>query len=197
MKSKIVILSAFTFIILLFSGCTNNNSSNDNSDNGVVDSSWLIDYTPVHSVGNSSNDFWINYPLSNPNFNESVSHLSWVNDSLEEGCVFFVVHKTGCEACQPQADRVINLARRYEQLIVFYDLDISLGGSVEEKAYDAYLYDPDGPPGFIALTGVFTLIEHNGIIDYVWHSWEKDVTSSEMESWIKDAIYYYNVNSEG
>jgi hypothetical protein len=181
---------------MLFSGCTNNNSSNNNFDSTPVDSSWLIDYYPIHEVGNSSNDFWINYPSNNPNFNKSISHLSWINDSLEEGCVLFVVHKTGCEACKPQADRAINLARKYENFILFHNLDITLGGTVEERAYDSYLYDPDGSPGLIALTGIFTLIENNGTIEPAWHSWELDVTISEMESWVKDAIYFYNMSSE-
>jgi len=30
-----------------------------------------------------------------------------------------------------------------------------------------------------------------------WHSWELDVEDSVMETWIRDAIYYYNINSEG
>ncbi len=195
MKSKIVMIIIVIFIIILFSGCTNNNSSNDNFDFSPVDSSWLIDYYPVHNIGNSSDDFWINHPSNNPNFNKSIFHLPWLNDSLEEGCVLFVVHKTGCDACKPQADRVINLARKYENFILFHDLDITLGGTVEERAYDSYLYDPDGSPGLIALTGIFTLIKNNGIIEYVWHSWELDVTILEMESWIKDAIYYYNMSS--
>jgi thiol-disulfide isomerase/thioredoxin len=204
MKSKIVLLLAITFIAVLLSGCTNNNStdnsSNDNSDNSnndPINSSWLNDYTPLHSIGNEDNDFWINFPPFNPDNGQSVDHLSWVTDSIENGCVLFVVHKTGCEACQPQADRVINLSEKYEEHVVFLDLDATLGGSIEERAYDAYFYDPDGPPGYIALTGVFTLVENNGNIEIGWHSWEKDVDYSELESWIRDSIYYYHVNSEG
>ena len=121
MKSKITVIIVITIIVMLFSGCTNNNSQNNNFDTTPVDSSWLIDYYPVHTVGNSSEEFWIHYPSDNPNFNQSISHLPWVNDSLEEGCVLFVVHKTGCEACKPQADRAINLAKKYENFIVFQD----------------------------------------------------------------------------
>ena len=204
MKSKIVIILAITFIVLLFSGCTNDNSkddsSNDNSDisnNDTINSSWLNDYTPLHSIGSETNDFWISFPSFNPSSGQSVDHRSWVTDSIENGCVLFVVHKTGCEACQPQADRVINLSEKYEEHVVFLDLDATLGGSVEERAYDAYFYDSDGPPGYIALTGIFTKVEHNGNIEVGWHSWEKDVDYSELESWIRDAIYYYHVNSEG
>jgi len=35
----------------------------------------------------------------------------------------------------------------------------------------------------------------NGEIKIGWHSWELDVEDSVMESWIKDAIYYYNLNN--
>ena len=207
MKIKTILLLIVIVIILLFSGCTSNNtpnnisdssdnSSNDNTENGTINSSWLNDYTPLHSIGSGINDFWISFPSFNPDSGQSIDHRSWITDSIENGCVLFVVHKTGCEACQPQADRVINLSEKYEEHIIFLDLDATLGGSVEERAYDAYFYDPDGPPGYIALTGIFTKVEHNGSIEIGWHSWEKDVDYPELESWIRDAIYYYHINSE-
>ena len=194
---KLLILLTLILIVMFLSGC--NTNTTDNKDDGYNDfdiENWLDTYSPVHSVGNESINFWINYPIDNPNSSQPVIHLPFVNDSLKEGCVLFVVHKTGCVACQPQADRVISLANKYGEKVKFHDLDITLGGSVEQRAYDAYLYDPDGPPGYIALTGVFTLINNNGKIEYAWHSWEFDVDSSELETWIRDAIYYYHVNSE-
>lgn len=191
MNQKKFLIAIFSiFIILLLSGCTTNDTNNDSNNED-----WLTNYSPVHTVGTGEDDFWIKYPTDNPNSSQDVSHLSWVNDSLEEGCVLFVVHKTGCASCQPQADRVISLAEEYEEHVVFHDLDATLGGSVEKRAYDAYLYDPDGPPGYIALTGVFTLIEQNGSIVYGWHSWEQDVDFKEMEEWVKDGIYYWYENS--
>lgn len=207
MKLKTILLLAITTIIVFLSGCTSNNSSNDstdspdnssndNSNNGTINSSWLNDYTPLRSIGSETNDFWINFPSFNPSSGQSVNHLSWVNDSIDSNVVLFVVHITGCVACQPQADRVINLSEKYEEYLVFLDLDAGLGGSVEERAYEAYFYDPDGSPGYIALTGVFTLVNNSGNIEIGWHSWEKDVDYSELESWIRDAIYYYHINSE-
>jgi hypothetical protein len=82
-------------------------------------------------------------------------------------------------------------------MVEFWDLDIPLGGDIEQKAYESYLYDPDGPPGYIALTGVFTYVEQDGETKIGWHSWEGDVADSDMEDWIRDAIYYYHVNSGG
>ena len=62
-------------------------------------------------------------------------------------------------------------------------------------AYESYFYDPNGPPGYIALTGIFTYVEYNGESKIGWHSWEGDVINSEMEDWIRDAIYYYHFNN--
>lgn len=177
-------------LILLLTGCTTNekNAYTNNED-------WLTDYIPIHSLGTGSDDFWLNYPTNHTNSSQSITHISWVNESLEEGCMLLVVHKTGCEACQPQADRAIKLAKNFKEHIVFHDLDITLGGSIETRAYDSYLYDPDGPPGYLALTGIFTLINNSGTIEYAWHSWEQDVNYNEMQEWLKDGIYYWYQNS--
>jgi hypothetical protein len=177
-------------LILSLSGCTSNKNQENSND---VD--WLPSYSPLHSLGSGSNDFWIVYPTGHTNSSESVTHLSWVNDSLKEGCILFVVHKTDCETCKPQADRTKRLAENYNEYIVFYDLDLTFGGSIEKKGYDSYLYDPDGPPGFLALTGILTLINNSGTIEYAWHSWELDVKYSEMEEWLKDGIYYWHKNN--
>jgi thiol-disulfide isomerase/thioredoxin len=198
LKIKTLMLAFLILSILLFlSGCTSNNTSNNNTNNDSDDSNWLENYTPVHGIGTGSDDFWIIYPPGNPSSGQSVNHLNWVNNSLKKGSVLFVVHKTGCPYCKEQADRVIAFADKYTEQIEFYDLDIPLGGDIEQMANDAYLYDPDGPPGYIALTGVFTYVEDNGEIKIGWHSWELDVEDSVMESWIKDAIYYYNMNNKG
>jgi hypothetical protein len=179
-------------IIQIMSGCTTNKIEDENNSNNM---DWLLNYSPVHNVGNGTDDFWVVYPTENPDSGQSITHLPWVNESLEKGCMLFVVHITGCVTCQPQADRVIKLAEKYKNYIIFHDLDAGLGGSTEERAYSAYLYDPDGSPGIIALTGVFTLIKQNGSIVYGWHSWEQDVDFKEMEEWLKDGIYYWNENS--
>lgn len=190
-KIKQLSLILLAIHLLFLSGCTNNNTNNE-----IENENWLIDYSPIHTLGTDNNSFWIEYPAANPNSSQIVSHLSWINESIEQGCVLFVVHKTGCESCQPQADRVIALADKYQENLVFHDLDIYLGGSIEKRAYDAYVYDPDGPPGYIALTGIFTLVKQNESIQYAWHSWERDANYDEMEEWLKDAIYYWNLNNE-
>ena len=197
MKMKINTVLIFVIIILLVfivAGCVDNENSDSND---VNTGTWLDDYSPIHGVGTGSDNFWIMFPSTSENNGETVDHLSWIQDSLDKHCVVFVVHKTGCAGCAAQAQRVIDIAAEYEDMIEFWDLDIPLGGDIEQKAYDSYLYDPNGPPGYIALTGVFTYVEQDGETKIGWHSWEGNVADSDMKDWIQDAIYYYHVNSGG
>ena len=196
MKIKMLILTLCTVFLLLFlTGCTSNNSNNNS--NGP---SWITNYTPTYSVGTGSNDFWINFPVSNPSAGQSIQHKTWITEDLKEKPVVFVCHKTGCAACTPQADRVKAFREIYGEDAKFYDLDLPYSGDytkdTETKFNEAFYYDPNGSPSYIAFTGVFTLINDGGEAKIGWHSWELDVEDSVMESWIKDAIYYYHINSE-
>jgi len=190
-------------ILLFFTGCTSNNTDNntsdDISDNGSDDSNWLENYTPIHTIGTGSDDFWIEFPAGSDSHGQPIEHFDWVINTIDNNCVLFVVHRTGCVGCKEQGDLVISLAEKYSDYIEFHDIDVVSGATAEIKqmSNEAYLYDPNGAPGYIALTGVFTYIEDNGEIKIGWHSWELDVEDSVMESWIKDAIYYYNMNNKG
>jgi hypothetical protein len=185
------IVTSLLFVIsfLLLSGCTSDNSNNNSNNN----------YTPIHSVGTGSDNFWINFPVGGPSVGQSVNHLTWITEDLKEKPVVFVCHRTGCAACTPQADRVKALREIYAEDAVFYDLDDPYEGGAPEdilqKYYEAFYYDPNGEPNYIALTGVFTLIKDGTEVKIGWHSWEGDVVDADMENWIKDSIYYYNMNS--
>ena len=157
--------------------------------------SWMNNYTPIHSVGTGLTYFWINFPVGNPSVGQSVTHQTWITEDLKEKPVVFVCHRTGCAPCTPQADRVKALRETYGEDAVFYDLDDHYDGSATEdilqKYNEAFYYDPNGEPNYIALTGVFTLINDGREVKIGWHSWEGNVEDSEMETWIKDCIYYY------
>ena len=183
----IVLLLLFIVSVVGLSGCTSDNSNNP---------SWLENYVPIHSVGSGVDDFWVAFPEVNPNAGQPVNHTSWVLEALEQKSYVFVVHKTGCVSCQPQADRINAIGNKYWEDLISNDLDLTLGGTAEQKGYEAFLYDPNDAEAYIALTGLFTLVNVNGQTTYGWHSWEGDVADAEMETWIKDAIYYYHVNSE-
>ncbi|MEF8848551.1 MAG: thioredoxin family protein, partial [Candidatus Thermoplasmatota archaeon] len=112
--------------------------------------------------------------------------------------VLFVVHRTGCESCADQAERVIDFAEEYDEYVKFYDLDTvsDAPSDIKQKANEVYKYDPNGPPGYIALTGIYTYIKENGKMTIGWHTWEAPndmkVSNSNLETWIKDAIYYHH-----
>ncbi len=186
-----MILSFFTIFLLLFlSGCTSNNTNE----------SWLKNYSPEHSVGTGENYFWINFPDG-----QSAQHKTWIIESLEEKPIFFVCHRTGCASCTPQADRVKALGEKYEEYAIFYDLDNPFAGygdpsaDILKKYNEGFYYDPNGGSHYIALTGVFTLVNDGGEVKIGWHSWEAPndmtISDSDLETWIKDAIYYLHVNS--
>ncbi|MFH1013202.1 MAG: hypothetical protein V1769_01690 [Thermoplasmatota archaeon] len=177
-----------------------NTPSNGNGNNKPDTDLWLDDYTPMYDIGTGSNDFWIAFPTGNPSVGQSVQHKTWVTESLEEKPVFFVCHRTGCVGCADQAERVKDLGEKYSEYAIFYDLDDPYPGYVEssadilDKYHDAFYYDPNGGTHYIALTGVFTIINEGGEEKIGWHSWEGNVDDVTMENWIKDAIYYHNVN---
>ncbi|TES83126.1 MAG: hypothetical protein E3J91_03435 [Hadesarchaea archaeon] len=186
---KVLLPSVLSVVIIALFIISNNPPGVDNN------SSWLESYTPLHSLGTGADGFWVTYPPGHPQGGQPVSHPQWVLDSLKNSCVLLVVHRTGCAWCQPQADRVIELGNKYKDSLTFYDLDLELGGDVESKGYEAIAYDPDDSPHYIALTAIITSIDNNGGAEYCWHGWEGDMDKSDLEGWIKDAIYYYHINS--
>jgi len=191
----VVIVGAAFFIL---SGSPD--GSNDGGDSNSP--GWINDYTPLYSAGTGSNNFWINFPIGSPSVGQSVSHLTWITEDLEEKPVVFVCHRTGCGPCTPQADRVKAFREIYGEDAVFYDLDYPFEGygtateDILNKFYEAFYYDPNGGSQVIAFTGVFTLINDRGEVKIGWHSWEGNVADADMENWIKDAIYFYHINSE-
>jgi len=191
MNLKVLLLLVPAIFLIVLTTCFTFN----NPENGSGSSSWLDNYVPVHSLGTGADDFWIAYPPGHPQSGQPISHPQWVLNSLKNSCVLLVLHRTGCYWCQAQADRVIEFGNKYENNLTFYDLDLGLGGDIENKGYDAIAYDPDGYPHYIALTTIITLIDNNGGVEYCWHGWEGDMDESDLEGWIKDGIYYYHINS--
>jgi len=193
MKNKVIIIIMILIItVLIFVGCVDNNTNTD---------SWLDGYIPAHSIGTGDDDFWIYYPQMNPSSGQEVDHFDWMIDSLKSRPVLFVVHRTGCVGCADQAERVIEFGEEYNDCVKLYDLDAVEGASydIQQKANQVYMYDPNGSPGYIALTGLFTYVKDNDEVKIAWHTWEapNDMTVSnfDLDTWIKDAIYYYNINS--
>ncbi len=206
-RLKIVLLISCIVLFSVVGGCVDNNqdvTEGDLDDAGedLDVPAWVTNYSPIYKVGSGTNHFWIIFPTGGPSASQNVTHLPWIRHDLKEKPVVFVCHTTGCEPCTPQADRVKALRDIYEEDALFYDLDNpfegygTASGDTLEKFNNVFYYDANGPPGYIAFTGVFTLVNDNGEVKIGWHTWEGDVQDSMMEKWIKDAIYYYYINSE-
>ncbi|PKK85825.1 MAG: hypothetical protein CVT48_03790 [Thermoplasmata archaeon HGW-Thermoplasmata-1] len=152
---------------------------------------------PVYGVGGGESDWRINYKdqhADNPG--GSVTHPQWVLDALESKPVIFVVHQTGCASCQPQADRMNEIANRYANKIIFYDLDLATSGQYNQ-GQSCVVYDPNGGKTGIALTGMVTKVKDvSGNVVVGWHAWEGGLMGEdEVNTWIKDAISHYKINS--
>jgi thiol-disulfide isomerase/thioredoxin len=200
MKRMDLLILILVMSSLFLGGCINNandDTPGNNSDDDTNDSNWLINYTPAHVVGTGPDDFWIEYPSGSDYYGNSVDHHDWVIDHIENKPVLFVVHRTGCLACKEQGDLVISLAEEYGDYVKFHDIDVVYDApqDIHQMSNEAYVYDPNGAPGYIALTGVFTYVEDDNEIKIGWHSWELDVEDTVMETWVKDAIYYHNLNT--
>ncbi len=168
MQIKTLLVTLLLVGILLFlSGCTSNNT-NKKSNNGSDESNWLENYIPIHAVGTGSDDFWIEFPAGSDSYGQSIEHFDWVTDTIDNNCVLFVVHRTGCVGCKEQGDLVISLAKKYNKDVEFHDIDAvsDATAEIQQMSNEAYLYDPNGASGYIALTGVFTYIEENETVEF-------------------------------
>lgn len=189
----VIVVSCASIAVL--SGCTSEPSNTDPTN-------WIDSYVPTHDVGNGSDNFWIDFPAGNPSSGQEVDHLDWIEAALRQRPLLFVVHRTGCTGCAAQAERVIEFGEQFGSSVVFYDLDAvaSAPPDIVQKANEVYYYDPNGSPGYIALTGVYTLVNDGGEVKVAWHTWEAPddmtVSDADLETWIKDAVYYFHMNGD-
>ena len=171
---------------------------NDQVDDDFSDgqeNDWWENYNPAYYQGSGNSDWWIKYPDQHPNSGQTIDHLNWIKQDIEIKPVLFVIHKTGCVTCQPQAEKSNQIAQEYPNDLIFYDLDVADGSSTYDRGMEAFFYDPNDAQNYIALTALFTHIKDgSGTLSIGWHSWEGDMDKSLLESWVKDAIYYYKEN---
>ena len=124
---------------------------NNNSPEPIPqDNTWLDSYSPKYAMGSGSNNWWINYPDTHPNKGENVVHLEWIKQCLNNKPVLFVIHKTGCISCEPQAERSAEIGKKYQNDLYFCDLDVADGSTTYDKGTEAFMYDPDDDQNYIA-----------------------------------------------
>ena len=83
------------------------------------DNSWLDSYSPKYTIGSGNNNWWINYPDTHPDKGAKVTHLEWIKQDLNNKPVLFVIHRTGCISCQPQAEKSAEIRKKYQNDLIF------------------------------------------------------------------------------
>ncbi|MGM0510737.1 MAG: hypothetical protein ACQESD_06385 [Thermoplasmatota archaeon] len=168
-----------------------NTTPDDNQDTG---GEWWESYQPRYDVGSGEDDWWIDYPEINPETGSSVEHPQWVLDSLQEKPVVIFTHSEGCAPCVEQQEDIGPIMDEYGAEVRYYDL---MADGSDLKAFDVFdSYDSNGGQSYIPLTAVVTLEEHNGDVEVVWHSTEGATGEDWIRDYMKDAIYYHQMNLE-
>jgi len=151
--------------------------------------------TPTRrTVGFGSENFWVTYPTSHPLSGGSVNHPSWVDTALDSKIVLILDHSVGCAPCVQMTAICEAVAPGHSSEMAYFDL---ISGTTEPQASDVFAaYDPTGGVNYIPLTVIVTVVKDlSGNIAIGWHGWEGVLDQVTLESWISDALSYYEENT--
>jgi|WetSurMetagenome_2_1015567.scaffolds.fasta_scaffold00690_10 hypothetical protein len=152
-------------------------------------------YTPSHAIGSGDDDWWIAYPDQNENSGKEVQHPDWMLDALKEKPVLILIHSSTCVPCRTQVPRIKAAVDKYSGDLDYHDV-LGEGASLQEAIDILDVYDPYGMGKPVVPTTIFVTLAKgpDGKVAVAWHS-EVDAMSEErIDSFVKDAIYYYNQN---
>ena len=150
--------------------------------------------TPTRrTVGFGSENFWVAYPTSHPLSGGSVNHPSWVETALDSKIVLILDHSVGCAPCVQMTAICEAVAPGYSSKMAYFDLT---SGTNEPQASDVFAaYDPTGGVNYVPLTVIVTMVKDlSGNVAIGWHSWEGVVDQATLESWISNALFYFEEN---
>jgi thiol-disulfide isomerase/thioredoxin len=165
---------------------------------GIALSEDWSSYTPAHAVGSGNNDWWTTYPDQHQNASSAAKHPGWVLDDLKEKPVLILVHSSNCVPCRTQTPRIASTVDRFSDNLTYYD--VLAEGSGFEKAVEILdIYDPNGGGQYYVPTTIFITLARSpdGTVGVAWHSQTDAMSQEDIDSYVKDEIYYYrnNVNS--
>jgi hypothetical protein len=153
-------------------------------------------YRPAHAVGSGDDNWWSTYPDQNENAGKAVEHLDWIMEDLKEKPVLILIHSSNCVPCLTQTPRISAAAESFSGDLAYYDI-LGEGSSLQQAIDILDVYDPYGMGKPVVPTTIFITLAKgpDGKVDVVWRS-EVDAMSEErIDSYVKDAIYYYKQNS--
>ena len=150
----------------------------------------LSGYSPTYSLGSGDNDWWMSYPDENTNPGASVDHPSWVLQSLKERPVVILLHSASCKSCAAQMNALSRVLETYGKVVTYYDIMADSKDPRGREAFEAY--DPTGGSNYVPTTIFLTEIKDpKGKTSVAWHSYEDAMSESDVEAYVRDAIYYY------
>jgi thiol-disulfide isomerase/thioredoxin len=157
----------------------------------------LNSYSPAQTLGSGDNDWWTAYPDQNENSGSTVEHPSWVLDALKDKPVLMLVHSSDCKPCLVQIPRIKNVVENFGNNLSYYDV-LAEGSGFKEAIDVLDIYNPTGGAQYVPTTIFVTLIKNSdGKVEVAWHSQIDIMSEDEINSYAKDAIYYYNQNEAG
>jgi len=151
-------------------------------------------YKPVHSLGSGESDWWTVYPSESAKAGQPVGHSEWVTEALKEKPLVVLVHSSSCAPCVTQMANMEKVMATYGNDIAYRDI---LGESSGLKEATEFLKIYSTSRRLVVPTTVFfTLIKGpDGKAAVAWHSVEDAMSEDQVTDYVKDAIYYYRLNS--
>lgn len=144
---------------------------------------------PIYSIGSGDDNWWIEYPDSS-NVSAPVNHLPWILESLEGNPVVILCRSKVCPTCEEQKKRLEKVLENYGNNVTYYDLV----AEDDIRTYDAmevYYWAP-----IVPVTIVLTLVrDADDKIAVGWHTMNSAIEEEIIASYIRDAIFYHQVNS--
>ena len=194
----IIMLSLIAFLIYHYTKSTPEGETIHTNPNSGNTQPWWKTYTPVHRVGSGADDFLIEYGNEYSNSGTSVNHPSWVQMRVSSKPVLILAHSNSCAPCVQQSEDAKKVIAKYGSEFDFVDiLTDSSDYSMQQMVQDVYSVYPDPAyPNSIPLTIIITKVNRNGI-EIGWQSYVGATGYNILETWVKDAIYYYKSVTSG
>lgn len=151
--------------------------------------------SPEHSIGPEDSDWWTTYPDRNVNSGSIVDHPEWVLEALEEKPLLILIHQNNCIPCKTHVPRINDAVQAFKDDIHYYDV-LAEGSGLEKAMKILDVYNPTGKQRYVPTTIFLTLIENeDGEIEVGWHSEIDIMSTDDINSYIKDSIYYHEENA--
>lgn len=151
-------------------------------------------YKPVHSLGSEDGDWWTVYPSQSEKAGQPVEQSDLVVEALKDKPLVVLVHSSSCAPCVVQMANMEKVMANYGNEISYREL-LGEGSGLKEATEFLKIYSTSKRL-VVPTTVFFTMIKGpDGKAAVAWHSVEDAMSEDAVTDYVKDAIYYYRLNS--